>query len=375
MLEHFSNLFNRAKSAISQRYNKMHIEPYLVSINWLLFIYAWFIFFHIAPSGFLSLIVITSLPIIGLFIPTILEAISRYFWGDKPTNAQDTNASTISTEYDNIHNASAKFALHSFIHINIIYCTLKTLCMTYGLTYIGIASIFIAATVGLLMLPIIFKELSSLITVLRNGGGTKNIDKANSFDHRLENKKLLISLVVGASVSALVFYIMIISTIYIPTIFPLVYMPLLFISNLVVLDFFVLVTYLHYIRQKYGDENLNWQRVTMNIITFITATFGLLLTIFQVTAKSSMFHAHSVIFSCMLTAISSAGIYMLFPTLFIFGLGISGILINDPTKAPQDAAKAEEIHNQTSTQQDTPEDTPELIPEATPELATTLVTK
>jgi hypothetical protein len=315
---------------IMQKYNKLHIEPYLVSINWLLFIFSWFIYFNLIPSGVVTLVLISTIPILGILLPFLLSAIYRYFWGAQTTNSADTNASTISTEHDDIHNACAKFTLHSFIHINILYCTLKTFTMTYAFSSTGICGIVLSSCIALLMLPIVLKEITALITVLKNGGGTRNPQKNKQ--HHLNAYNLSISLLVAAMVSILVFAVMITSTIFLPTIFPMIYMPLLFITTLVTLDFLVLVTYLHYIRLQYGDENLNWSRVTMNILTFITGTFGLLLTIFKLSAKASMFAPHSMVFSGIFTSVLGASSFMLFPTLIIFGLGVTGVLINNPLK-------------------------------------------
>jgi len=332
MLEMLGKKVNQLSNTIAEQYNKLHIEPYLVAINWLLFIFSWLIYFHLVPGGIVSLIIISTLPLLGILLPSILSAVYRYFWGESSAASQDTNASTISIEHDNVHNACAKFTLHSFIHINILYCTLKTLAMCYGFSYVGVCSIVLTSIIALLMLPIVMKEATALTTILKNGGGSKAAKMNNK--HSLNVNNFCISFFIAAAVSALVFAIMITSTIFLPVLFPAIYMPMLFITTLVTLDFLVLVTYLHYVRLQYGDENLNWSRVTMNILTFITATFGLLLTLFQASSKAGMFAGHNLIFTSIFSSVLGASGYMLFPTLIIFGLGITGILINDPMKGP-----------------------------------------
>lgn len=325
MFATFSQKLHQLLNIVVAQYNKTQLEAFLVSISYLLFIFSWLLYLQLIPSGILSIIMMTALPFIALFLPKIRAYVMRYFSRDKENNPENTFSSAIDIEKDSVNNACAKFMLHSCIYITMIYCTLKTLGMIYGLNYIGIYSMAITVIVALLILPIIAKQTTALATVLKRAANNHTAKENNALDIKIFFKSLLIA----ALASTGVFTIMLVSTMYLPILLPAVYLPLLFITTLVTLDTLIVVSYLYYMRFKYNDEEVNWSRMKRNSFNFITSTFGLLLSIFQLSVSTHMFPAYSFTLTTIFSSVMFAGLYMFFPTLLIFGLGVTGILINN----------------------------------------------
>ncbi|MBT4884625.1 MAG: hypothetical protein HON55_00555 [Legionellales bacterium] len=308
----------------------LELEEKILATNWLLFILTWLIFFGVISGSVLPIVLISITPILGYFMPSIVKNIKEYFFKDNDSDDQNTNSSKIDINKDSSLKATSKFILHSFININILYYSIKTLLIAYGLASAsGVCGLLLSGFILLTMLPIVLKEFLALRTVYENAKYFENynINKAN----------LLKSMSLAIIISTVVFFILCAVSTWLLIHLASVYPYMIFIVPLVTIEFLLLVTYLSYV--TLNNKNINKWEVTCNIITFIGGTFSLLFALFELSAATGVINIAALTHMSIYLAAGAATIQLLFPIIVVFSLATIAFLIKAPAITTESDAK------------------------------------
>jgi len=299
---------------------KFDLEEKILATNWLLCILTWLIFFGVITGGIIPIVLISITPVLGYFTPSLIKKIKEYFFKRSASDNKYNNSSKINTNKDSSLKATSKFILHSFINVNILYYSIKTLFITYGFASTGCLGLILSAAILLVMIPIIAKEFSALCTVYKYRKPFKK--------HIINKANLLKSILIAIAISSAIFFILCAVATNNLVALSILYPSIIFIIPLVVIEFLLLVTYLSYV--ILNNQNINKWEITCNIITFIGGTFSLLFAVFELSAATGVINITALTHMSIYLAVGTATMHFLFPIIVVFSLAVIAFLIEAP---------------------------------------------
>jgi len=308
---------------------KFDLEEKILATNWLLCILTWLIFFGVITGGIIPIVLISITPVLGYFTPSLIKKIKEYFFKRSASDNEYNNSSKINANKDSSLKATSKFILHSFINVNILYYSIKTLFITYGFASTGCLGLILSAAILLVMIPIIAKEFSALCTVYKYRKPFKK--------HIINKANLLKSILIAIAISSAIFFILCAVATNNLVALSILYPSIIFIIPLVVIEFLLLVAYLSYV--ILNNQNINKWEITFNIITFIGGTFSLLFAVFQLSAATGVINITALTHMSIYLAVGSATMHFLFPIIVVFSLAVIAFLIEAPAITTESNAK------------------------------------
>ncbi|MEE3003606.1 MAG: hypothetical protein VX335_04565 [Pseudomonadota bacterium] len=301
----------------------LQLEEKAITINWILFVITWGIFFGIISGPYLPFFLMIITPLLGIIIPRLIKYIVKKLRLYNLIGKEDTknNTSTsIDSKNDSILVAVAKFALHAFIHTYIVINSAKILILAYGFSATTTVGLGFISFIALVMLPIFIKEIIALHKV--------SLANNQHHIHKINRTKAAISFFISLVISAGVFALLTYTTLKVALLIPSAYVSMLFITPLVTLQVLFLVTYLTYVNMSHSDLKVNTTKVVNNIIAFTGITFSLLFGLYKLSCISNIIDISSITSMTVLPGIASAVIPFIFPIVTVFILATVAFLIH-----------------------------------------------